>query len=144
MILKCAGPNAVGIRGVALSPTLSPAQRAICTLLYKASHRDCAAEHLLHLWRKYPPPSTRNLGRGIRLAAHGQVQDTVGRPKDATVRVFRGDEEIGYATTTVGRFSLFDLRDGEYQLQATTARGSSPKRTFEIRPGIPRITVVAP
>jgi hypothetical protein len=72
--------------------------------------------------------------------------DSVGRPVDATIRFFRGGVEVGYVASTAGRFSLFDLDHGEYEVRAHSSRGTdSPPRSLTLPPaGISRPVIRVP
>ncbi len=65
----------------------------------------------------YDPPGD-NFGRGKRLSLQGEVRDRQGRPIEALVVISLRDEPIGHARTVAGRFSLFDLAHGEFELVA--------------------------
>jgi hypothetical protein len=91
-----------------------------------------------------PRPATRNLGTGTRLVVSGQVQDAAGRPTDGTVTVLQGAQTIGTATTTAGRFSLFDLAAGAYTVQVTTRLNRTGRGSVTVGAATARITVRIP
>jgi len=66
----------------------------------------------------------RNLSRGSRLAVQGTVLDASGRLTNATVVLEVRGIAVGQAACVGGRFSMFDLRPGNY-----TVRAAGPNRT---------------
>lgn len=66
----------------------------------------------------------RNLSTGRRLAVQGTVLDASGRLTNATVVLEIRGIAVGRATCVGGRFSMFDLRPGNY-----TVRAAGPNRT---------------
>lgn len=92
-----------------------------------------------------PRPTSRWLGSGRTLVAQGSVMDSVGRPADALIRVYRGPTEVGHVSSTAGRFSMHDLERGEYTAVARSARdGRETSRSFSIGIGISRMVVRVP
>lgn len=92
-----------------------------------------------------PPPSSPWLGSGRRLVAQGSIVDVAGRPTDATLRIFRDGVEIGYISSTAGRFSLYDLARGDYVARARGRHaGEERSQPFTIGSGLSRLTIRVP
>ena len=87
-------------------------------------------------------PSARDLGRGNRVCAQGNVTDALGRPADATVTVTRDGATIGTVRSVAGRFSMFDLPPGRYALRAVSARdGSVVQQGLDLGADVARVVV---
>jgi hypothetical protein len=88
-----------------------------------------------------PPPSTaskpsgstqaqgvttnlRNFSSGRTLHVQGSVLDPAGRLANATITLEQGGRAIGTASCVGGRFSMFDVPAGAYQLVAVAANGA--------------------
>lgn len=102
-----------------------------------------------------PPPnqppsqsggSGRPLGAGAQLVAQGSILDGQGRPVDGTLtlRAIPGNTVVGQVTTTAGRFSLFDLPHGTYNVTIQSARGTQGTGVIVIAPGVARPTLRVP
>lgn len=87
-------------------------------------------------------PSYRNLGRGSRLVAQGEILDAAGRPTNGTVLIKQGTRVIGQCTTAAGRFSVFDLPHGSYQVEVRrrNSRTVSGSGALTIGSRVPRVT----
>ncbi len=87
---------------------------------------------------------TRDLARGGRLACHGSVVDTAGRPVDATITVHRGGSLIGTVRSVAGRFSMYDLAAGRYEVSVRNARsGTTTQQQIVLGSGVARVTIRA-
>ena len=86
--------------------------------------------------------SSRNLSRGNRLCVQGSIVDTAGRPTDAQITVRQNNRVVGTATSVAGRFSMFDLPPGRYELHSRSARtGANVRQTLTLGNGVSRVTV---
>lgn len=86
----------------------------------------------------------RNLASGARLCVQGQVMDGAGRPADATLTVSQGGRVVGSVRSVAGRFSMFDLAPGGYQMTVQSARGGSSNASLNVSGGTSRIVVRVP
>lgn len=86
----------------------------------------------------------RNLASGGRLCVQGQVMDGAGRPADATLTVSQSGRVIGTVRSVAGRFSMFDLAPGGYQMSVQSARGGSSNAALNVSGGTSRIVVRVP
>lgn len=83
----------------------------------------------------------RNLAVGSRLVAQGRVVDSVGRPADATITVYRGSTVVGTVRSVAGRFSIFDLVPSAYTYRAAGVRGGSASGAFAVNGSVSNLTV---
>ncbi|MCS6799896.1 MAG: carboxypeptidase-like regulatory domain-containing protein [Myxococcota bacterium] len=88
--------------------------------------------------------STRNLGVGRTPVASGRVVDAAGRPVDATLSIFGPGGLVGTATTTAGRFVLYDLPAATYSVTIRTARGASATGTIVVGEAAASVTFRVP
>lgn len=87
-------------------------------------------------------PSGRNLAQGRRLCVQGAMVDAAGRPSDGTVTVRQGASVIGTVRSVAGRFSMFDLAPGRYELSTRAARtGAITQQTLNLPAGVARVTI---
>ena len=91
--------------------------------------------------RAAPDPELPNLGAGRRLVAQGTVLDRAGRPVDGTLTVVRNGTAIGRVQTTAGRFSIFDVTQGNYTVNVVSSRGTRASRPLRITAGVSRINL---
>jgi hypothetical protein len=69
----------------------------------------------------------RDLGAGSRLVVQGTATFTSGTPATGTVDVLRGPQEVGRTRVNTGRYSIYDLDPGGYELVFTPS-GKAPMR----------------
>ena len=89
--------------------------------------------------------SLRNLGQGNRVCVNGQVTDATGRPTDATLTVAQNGRVLGTVRSVAGRFTMYDLPPGQYQVTIAPARGGAALQTVRsIGNAVARWTVRTP
>lgn len=68
-------------------------------------------------------PRLRDLSKGRRLRVQGAVYDHSGRLINATITLERAGHAIGHARCIGGRFAMYDLSTGTYDVVATSPNG---------------------
>ncbi|HJL03237.1 MAG TPA: carboxypeptidase-like regulatory domain-containing protein [Polyangiaceae bacterium LLY-WYZ-15_(1-7)] len=116
------------------APT-DPAPRSTRTTIVRTA---APAEANTQIREDEPP----NLASGERLCLQGRVVDQAGRPADATLTVRRGETVVGRVRSVAGRFSVFDLPAGTYEVEARSARTGALTRTrWSLGSAVARVTL---
>lgn len=88
--------------------------------------------------------SSRNLASGSRLVVQGTATTRRGTPAVGTIEVRRGGSLIGTSSVTSGRFSIYDLASGSYEISLRTSSGVVARRTVTVGSSPVTLTLVAP
>lgn len=106
-------PTVGNVAPVSTQPTVSPTVRsATATPIVRSATPTTTATTTTATTTTATTTATptRDLGRGARVCAQGNVMDAAGRPADATLTVSRDGATLGTVRSVAGRFSMFDLR----------------------------------
>lgn len=94
--------------------------------------------------RAVPVMMGRNLASGSRIVCQGSIQDSAGRPTDATITVSSGATVVGSISSTAGRFTIYDLSPGTYALSIRSTRGTTTSATMRLTGGVDRMVLRVP
>lgn len=91
-----------------------------------------------------PPPATpqlRDVSRGSRLLVQGSVLDAAGRLANATITLQQNGRAVARTSCVGGRFAMYDLAAGVYDVVATAANGTHGTARLDVRSALLRPTL---
>lgn len=86
-------------------------------------------------------PQLRDVSRGRRLLVQGSVLDPAGRLANATITLQQNGRAVARTSCVGGRFAMYDLAAGAYDVVAIAANGTRATARVDVRTALLRPTL---